>query len=224
MSHLVETVNTNEPNITANISLDIDELDDVTLTTPSTGQGLKYDGAEWVNDDVSGSYDLMPYSMTNGTVHGNLPAGFYSSALTSFETPFFLGIRYKEAQYLMTNVHTSSISIFKKQINANAIYNVGFTIDANKKVLLCVDLSHCDADAAGTFVDLQWQTDAGVELGPIVRTITNGDYNRQTVVGFISTSVQTTVGLMRINNSASFGSNQSTITRQNCVFACREVG
>ena len=41
MSYLVETVNTNEPNITANISLDIDELDDVTLSTPSTGQGLE---------------------------------------------------------------------------------------------------------------------------------------------------------------------------------------
>ena len=191
---------------------------------PSTGQALKYDGAEWVNDDVSGSYDIMPYSMTNGTVHGNLPAGFYSSFLTAYEIPFFLGIRYKESSYLMTNVHTTSISILKTQINVNAIFNVGFTIDANKKVLLCVDLSHCDADAAGTFVDLQWQTDTGVELGPIVRTITNGDYNRQTVVGFISTSVITNVGLIRVGNSASFGCNQSTTTRQNCVFACREVG
>tara|TARA_B100001094_G_scaffold321975_1_gene370582 strand:- start:508 stop:1182 length:675 start_codon:yes stop_codon:yes gene_type:complete len=223
MSHLVETVNTNEPNITANISLNIDELDDVTLSTPSSGQGLKYDGSEWINDDVSGSYDLMSYSITNGTAHGNLAAGFYSSFLLSFETPFFLAIRYREVPILMSNFNTSNIIILQKVINTNAIYNVGFRISANKKVLLCVDLSHCDADVAGTFVDLQWQTSAGVKLGPVVRTITTGSYNRQTIYGFISTTVETDVGLMRINNSAAFGSNQSTTIRQNCVFASREV-
>ena len=223
MSHLLETANNNEPNRTGNISLNLDQLNDVSFSTLATAQGFSYNGSAWSNDDVTGSYDIASHSVTNGTVHGNLSAGFYSAYLTGYEIPFFLAIRYKEAPYLMDNYHTTDLTINKTTINSNAIYNVGFHIAAGKKVLLCVDLSHCDADPAGTYIDLQWQTDAGAVLGPIVRTITVGDYNRQTIWGFCDASSYTTVGLKRVGNSASFGSNQSTNTRQNCVFTCREV-
>lgn len=223
MSYLKTSVNTQTPDSIGDITVNIQHLNDVTLTTPTAGQGLKYNGAGWINDDVTGSFDLLSHSLTNGVVHGNLAAGFYSSFLTGYETPFFLAIRYKESAILMTKYNTSNISVYQRIINSNAIYNIGFTVEANVNCLLCVDLVHCDADPAGTYVDLQWQTTTGTALGPIVRTISTG-YNRQTIYGFISTSTQTSVGLKRVGNSASFGSNQSTATRQECIFSAREVG
>ena len=223
MSHLVDNVNSQEANKEGAIVLNVNHLNDVTLTTPAVGQGLKYDGSNWVNDDVTGSFNLLSYSITSGAALGNLSAGYYTSIMTGFETPFFLAIRQKEAAVLMNITDTSNISVYKKQININSIYNVGFTVEANVNALMCVDLVHTEVDPAGTYVDVQWQTTTGTALGPIVRIISKG-YNRQTIYGFISTTSQTIVGLKRIANSASFGVNQSTATRQECIFAAREVG
>jgi hypothetical protein len=223
MSHLVDNINLQEADKNGNISVNVEHLNNVTLTTPTAGQGLKYDGAEWINDDVTGSYDLLSYSIKSGASLGNLSAGYYTSIMTGFETPFFLAIRQKEAAVLMNITDTSNISVYKKQINSNSIYNVGFTVEANVNALLCVDLVHTEVDPAGTYVDVQWQTTTGTALGPIVRVISK-EYNRQTIYGFISTTSQTIVGLKRIANSASFGVNQSTATRQECIFSAREVG
>ena len=223
MSHLLESVNTQDPNKSGDIALNVDDLNDVTLTTPSSGQGLKYDAGTWVNDDVTGSFDQLSYSVTSGAALGNLSAGYYTSIMTGFETPFFLAIRQKEAAVLMNITNTSNISVYKKQINSNSIYNVGFTVEANVNALMCVDLVHTEVDPAGTYVDVQWQTTTGTALGPIVRIISK-EYNRQTIYGFISTTSQTIVGLKRIANSASFGVNQSTATRLECIFSAREVG
>lgn len=223
MSHIINTINSKPLDTDGATTLSVNEVNDITLTTPAAGQALKYDGSGWVNDDVAGSYDLLSYGLTNGVAHGNLASGFYSSFLTVYETPFFLAMRYKEYSILMNNYDTSNILVYQKQINVNAIYDVGFTVEANVNCLLCVDMVQTEVDPAGTYVDVQWQTITGTALGPIVRTISKG-YNRQTIYGFISTSAQTIVGLKRVGNSASFGCNQSTETRQECIFAAREVG
>ena len=223
MSYLKTAVNAQTPDADGDITVNVEHLNDVTLTTPAVGQGLKYDGSNWVNDDVTGSFDLLSYSITSGAILCNLSAGYYSSIMTGFETPFLLAVRQKEYSVLMNITDTSNLSVYKKTINTNSIYNVGFTVEANVNALLCVDLVHSDADPAGTYVDVQWQTTTGTALGPIVRTISTA-YNRQTIYGFISTTSQTIVGLKRIGNSASFGINQSTATRQECIFSAREVG
>jgi hypothetical protein len=223
MSYLKTAVNAQTPDADGDITVNVEHLNDVTLTTPAAGQGLKYDGSGWINDDVTGSFDQLSYSVTSGAALGNLSAGYYTSIMTGFETPFFLAIRQKEAAVLMNITDTSNISVYKKQINVNSIYNVGFTVEANVNALMCVDLVHTEVDPAGTYVDVQWQTTTGTALGPIVRVISK-EYNRQTIYGFISTTSQTIVGLKRIANSASFGVNQSTATRQECIFSAREVG
>ena len=49
MSHNKIKVGSGEPNITSDITLNVNNLSDVTITTPSNGQFLTYDGASWEN-------------------------------------------------------------------------------------------------------------------------------------------------------------------------------
>ena len=39
----------------------LDDLSDVTLTTPTSGQILKYDGTEWINDTAPSGGGMLPY-------------------------------------------------------------------------------------------------------------------------------------------------------------------
>ena len=49
MSHNKLTVGTGEPNITSDVSLNVGNMSDVTLSTPSSGQFLTYTGSGWEN-------------------------------------------------------------------------------------------------------------------------------------------------------------------------------
>lgn len=49
MSHNKLKVGTGEPNITSDVIVNVENISDVTLTTPTNGQFLTYDGSGWEN-------------------------------------------------------------------------------------------------------------------------------------------------------------------------------
>jgi len=48
-------------------NVDLDELNDVTLTTPASGEALTYNGSAWVNTDIVTEIEGAAFVLKNGT-------------------------------------------------------------------------------------------------------------------------------------------------------------
>jgi hypothetical protein len=227
MSHNKIKVGGQGPNVNGEITVSINNLSDVDITSPSDGQAIGYDGSNFTASTPSlATFDNSSYWRTNGATQGTL-----SNYNTSYENPFYLAARYKINIYLMefSNSSDNNIVADTRALNANSIYATGFTIrySPSQKALLMCDLVIAENSSSGAYIDVQWQTSAGVALGPIVRVHRQSGYNRQTVFGYIDTAGETAVvdvGLKRLAQSGTLGWAQSTDTRQNVIFFAKLVG
>lgn len=226
MSHNQIKIAGQTPNVSGEITVSINDLSDVNTSGVANGQAIGYDGSNFTASDPSLTFTDSSYWRTNGVTQSTL-----SNYNTSYENPFYLAARYKvNAVYLMEFGHSSNLNIFADTyaINSNSVYATGFIIkySPSQKVLLMCDLVIAENSTSTGYIDVQWQTSAGVALGPIVRVHRQSGYNRQTVYGYIDTDGETSqveVGLKRLAQSGTLGWAQSTDTRQNVIFFSKLV-
>lgn len=66
-------------------TLNLDDLGDVVITTPTVGQGLRFDGVKWVNDDGSLSIIDVTHSQLSALISGNniVPGVYYRMEYTN---------------------------------------------------------------------------------------------------------------------------------------------
>lgn len=116
--------------LTAGGSGALDDLSDVTITSPSTGEALVYNGSAWVNDSVSGSGATIQYgSLKPGTPDDD----FTGSSLTGWTAnsqagSFALTDCFPQAidgSHVQLGYQDKSGSIYKSQGNTDLDYRVG---------------------------------------------------------------------------------------------------
>ena len=229
MSHIYNKVNNQTANKNGEITLTTSHLNDFNITSPTGGQALRYDGVNWVNGvSPSVSFDFVSWWRTNGTTFGT-----QASYNTGFENPFYLTARWiYSSTILMEKQDTTAAGLTANhyRINSAAQFSTGFLVDrtTSKKALLICDLVITEDSTSTGYIDVQWQSENGAALGPIVRVHRQNGYNRNTVYGYIdtdglSTDADATVGLKRLSMSGSLGYATSTDTRQNIIIFAKLV-
>ena len=225
MSHLTSKVEGQEANRQGLLSLSLNDLPEVNITTPTTGQGLKYDSgsSEWVADTISGTFDVGAYAITSGVAASALASPLYSSGNELYG--FYMSARSKlYNDILMTFSDNTNLEIQDRVINLDAKFVTGFVVAAGAKLLMSCDVVLAEGTSSTSHIDLQWQTTTGAILGPLVRCKVQAGYNRNRVVGFYhnQTAGDVEIGMKRLNQSGGIQYPQSTATRQEYILLGRE--
>ena len=203
MSHNKLTIGTATGNRASSLSLELGDLNDVSSATPTSGEFLSWNGSNWVASPMSGGSTALTAGVVawvggfkvNYTIGSNLqPAvgSFYYLAL---------GQSYYRPQY------------FHDQTNATWHITNGTTAFTSGGIIWCdrVELTagtyllrgqHIieDWQTTNPWVDVQWQTEAGVALSPIRRI--SSIYNACNILGMIKTTSTVKVGLKIIAKSS----------------------
>jgi len=229
MSNLYNKVNNQSPTVDGEITLSTSNISDFNITSPANNEAIQYNGSSWINGGIpSVLFDFVSLWRTNGVTQTT-----QANYNTSFEQPFYLTARWKYGSaYLMERQNTTvaGISADSYRINSNAIFSTGFLVDraTSKKALLICDLVIPENSTSTGYIDVQWQSETGTALGPIVRVHRQDSYNRNTVYGYIDTEGLTTdsdatVGLKRLAMSGTLGYATSTETRANIIMFAKLV-
>ena len=111
---------------------DLDDLQDVTLTNPTTGQALVFDGTKWVNDDVAGEQEQADWAKE----HGN---GTIKCACLTSRSNGYIGIgnksgnvRASSASYVMTD-NSEKPYVFE-DLTSNVVHRIVGVSVANSNV------------------------------------------------------------------------------------------
>jgi len=211
MTHLIDTIGSVESNRDGGISLQLNNLSNVS-TSPTANQFLYHDGSGWIAN-TSTLKNTTAFSTPTTANESVLASPFYD---TSYEAPFNLPMRTVTgtvATRLISFSNLTNNEFVERVFHARSIYFERVEIGANKNCLLAVDMCIAENSQTTAYLDLQWQTAAGTALGPIVRVRRTG-YNRQTIYGHISTSGSSVqCGLKTIAISGNVGWPQSTATK-----------
>jgi len=225
MSHNKVKVAGKSPSQTGDISVSLNDLNNVSITSVSTNEGLKYNGATWVNDSItSTSFNLAAYSETTGVAYSTNAANY--ADYTYLESDgFYLSTRWNDqAVFLMDITDSNYASIHKTAIAPGAQYISAVLVKANNPTLLQLDLVLAEFSDTTAIVDLQWQDQSGNKYGPIMRLNMQNGYNRTTLVGFANPSTDTLIGIKRVFSSGYYRFNFSTADRQEYKLLARKVG
>lgn len=222
MSHHVNKVNSQEPNRAGAITQSFSNLSDVSLSSPSNGQGVAWTGSAWAE------YDAQPNTVASGygldTTTGAFTSSYY---LQSYEDAdgFYINLRWQfgSPQYLMTLYNDATYAAHLiKVFAANSQWWKGFALQAGYKYQLQADVCIPDNSSVGAYASLQWRTDSGTALGPIGYARRPSE-NHTRFHGFIdltSASGVTNVGLYNHGMSGNVAFIQAgDDNRQNIVIA-----
>jgi len=225
MSHNKVKVAGKSPNQEGDISVSLNDLNDVSITSVSTNQGLKYNGGTWANDSItSTSFDLASYSQTTGAAYSTNAANYEDYTYLEYDG-FYLSTRWNDqALFLMDITDSTYSSIHKTAISQGAQYISAVLVKANNPTLLQLDLVLAEFSDTTAIVDLQWQDQSGNKYGPIMRLNMQNGYNRTTLVGFANPSTDTLIGIKRVFSSGYYRFNFSTADRQEYKLLARKVG
>ena len=225
MSHNKVKVAGKSPNQEGDISVSLNDLNDVSITSVSTNQGLKYNGGTWANDSItSTSFDLAAYSQTTGTSYSTNAANYEDYTYLESDG-FYLSTRWNDqALFLMDITDSNYSSIHKTVVAPGAQYISAVLVKANNPTLLQLDLVLAEFSDTTAIVELQWQDQSGNKYGPIMRLNMQNGYNRTTLVGFANPSTDTLIGIKRVFSSGYYRFNFSTADRQEYKLLARKVG
>lgn len=84
MSHNKIKVGTASANRDGNVDISISDLSDVTLTSPSNNQVLKYNGSAWINEAAGGGGEMIIFGQGESSAYSNSPAGSFSAGQTIY--------------------------------------------------------------------------------------------------------------------------------------------
>jgi hypothetical protein len=221
MTHLVDKINTNKQNISGKTTININDINDVTISNLQTNDMLKYSNSSFNNSPSDVLNPKSSYPLTNG--YSVSTATDYQN-YTYFESPFYLACRHNYYTVaIMDFFNDSDNTILKPNLNSNSGYITGVSIKANQPTLLfCYSALSEDSDSTA-YIDLQWQTVTGTPLGPITRFMRLENNNRNTVIGYINSSVDVDVGLKRLTGNSSYGWMMSSKSRENFIMIAKRV-
>ncbi len=164
MSHNATTVNTQPPDATGEISQTLDNLSDVAPNNPANGQGLAWGGVTWSEYTAKPNKGAIAQGLNTST--GAFTSSYYDSIYEQSDG-FYLNLRWQfgSPQYLMSLSDTSYASNYTYTFAVNSRWWRGFTLQAGYKFQLVADVVIPSNSSAGAYVELQWRTDGGVNLG-----------------------------------------------------------
>lgn len=227
MTHLIEEINSVNQATTGQVTLDIEDVNSITISNVQANDMLQVSGSAFVNSTSDSIMKRSSYTITKSGY--NVPSiTDYTTYGDSYENNYTYGFyflcRIKYYTHVIMNIfNNSDNSVLASYLNTNAGYIYGLNIKANQPTLLyCYSALTEDSDSTA-YVDMQWQTDAGTILGPKTRFKRLQDNNRNTVVGYINPSVDTRVGLKRVTSSGNFGWAMSEETRRNFIMIAKRV-
>lgn len=98
----------------------IDDIGDVTITLPIAGQGLVYDGADWINGDIS--VDLSAYvPKTGALMTGGLGFNFGSGQFSSIDDSSFSFASFTTAASFSASALTMTRNLSRSSISSDQI-------------------------------------------------------------------------------------------------------
>ena len=226
MSHLLDEINSVNQNTTGQITLDIEDVNSITISNVQTNDMLEVSGSAFVNTTSDSLVKRSSYPLTksgyNVPTISNYTAYAYFEDLYTYGFYFACRIKYY-SHVIMNTFNNSDNSVLAVYLNSNAGYICGFTIKANQPTLLyCYSGLTEDSDSTA-YADMQWRTDSGTILGPKTRFKRLEDNNRNTVVGYINPSTDTKVGLKRVTSNGNFGWTMSEESRRNFIMIAKRV-
>ena len=203
----------------------ISNLNNVSFSSLATNDVLAHNGSGWVNG--------IPAKNTIASVKGiNTATGYittptYSTIYQSTDG-FYMNFRWKynSPQYLLTLENNATyanhiISAFA----TNSQYWRGFQLEHGYKYQLTADACIPSNSSAGAYVEVQWQTDGSVALGPkgYIRQRTD---NMSKILGFIdltSASGVTNVGMKYLSHSGSVMFMQNGLDNKEIAITARII-
>lgn len=221
MTHLLDEINSVNQATSGQVTLDISDINDITISNVQTNDMLQVSGSAFVNTTSDSLVKRSSYTIRKSGY--NVPTA--SGYVTSLEYGgFYLACRHNYyGNTIMNFFNNSDNTILTSNLNSNSGYITGVNVKANQPTLLFCYSALSEDSSSTAYIDLQWQTSTGTALGPKTRFKILANNNRNTVVGYINPSVDTNVGLKRIANSGSYGWMMSEVTRNNFIMIAKRV-
>ena len=171
MSHNKLTIGTATGNRVSSVPLKTVHLNDVSSVTPNNGEFLSWNGSNWVSSSIGGGTALTAtvvawvgghntaYSIGSNMMPavGNF---YYMSIGQSYYRPLYYHDQTNATWYVQTSAHIAFT------LGSGAVWCDRVELTAGTYLLRA---QHIVAGGTNPWVDVQWQTEAGVALSPIRR-------------------------------------------------------
>jgi len=224
MTHLLDEINSVNQATNGQVTLDIEDVNDITISNVLTNDMLQVSGSAFVNSTSDSLVKRSSYTIRKSGYNVPSIAGYDTSGVGLEYGGFYLACRHNYyGNTIMNFFNNSDNFILTPNLNGNSGYITGVNIKANQPTLLLCYSALSEDSSSTAYIDLQWQTDTGTVLGPKTRFKRLANNNRNTVVGYINPSVDTDVGLKRIASSGSYGWMMSEVTRHNFIMIAKRV-
>jgi len=191
MSHLAVSVNDQAPNLQGQLS-QLEALD--VIGEANGGEVIRVDSLNEMSA-IKAPHRSRAY------VAGGNPSGASSVNLfvpiTSSTYPYFLeiGPLFISGIARLSSSSDSGLTwLYNSYGGGNTRYANGLQITGSGLYRLSADWCVGSLSASGAYVDVQWQTSTGEQLGPIVR-IGRSDEKRNSCVGYVNVTTSAVVGL-----------------------------
>jgi hypothetical protein len=145
---------------------DIDDLADVTITTPSEGQLLYYDGAEWINKTVVGGNAVASVSWTNATTITDI--GTWPNSMTDVAYPASATVTPAGSFSISYNSGTGTLSIAGLSTGTVLSYSATFMVTpaaAGDFIVGQLRAELSESVVFGDTTEIQSQTVPGLPVG-----------------------------------------------------------
>ncbi len=126
MSHNKITVGNQSPDASGNVSVNVSNLSDVNVSTPSLDQVLQYSGSEWQNQTLSLGAGLLVIGQGEANAYSNSGASSMTGAVYLYDSSPVNTINATINKYLATDWITS-ITLPAGNYHASLTYRVEFS-------------------------------------------------------------------------------------------------
>ena len=224
MSHILKVDGTSFDRAGA-LTRSISNLNDVSFNSLATNDILAHDGSNWVNSITAQNTVASVKGVDTATGYITTPA--YSTAYQAADG-FYINFRWKFSSplYLLTLENNSTyaehiVSVF----TTTSQYWRGFQLEPGYRYQLTADVCIPSNSTVGAYVEVQWQTDGAVALGPRGYIRQRAD-NMSKILGFIdlsSASGTTNVGMKYLSQSGSVMFMQNGIDNKEIAITARII-
>ena len=203
----------------------LNNIDNISLNSLTNTDVLAHDGSGWVNASTVPNTVASVKGINTATGYFTTPT--YSPAYESADG-FYLNFRtkYSSPLDLMTLENDSTyashiISVF----TTTSQFWRGFELQPGYRYQLTANVCIPSNSSAGAYVKVQWQTEAGISLGP-KGYIRQRDESMSKILGFVdlsSASGVTNVGLKNLSQSGSVTFMQNGIDNKEIAITARII-
>ncbi|WP_348660974.1 hypothetical protein [uncultured Idiomarina sp.] len=224
MSHILD-IDGQNPDRSGALARSISNLNDTSFNSLATNDVLAHDGSNWINsiaaentvasvkgiDTATGYLSTPPYDPVYQAADG-----FYINFRWKFSSPLYLLTLESDTTYA-----NHIVTVF----TTTSQYWRGFQLEPGHRYQLTADVCLPSNSSVGAYVEVQWQTDASVALGPKGYIRQRAD-NMSRILGFIdlsSASGTTNVGLKNLSISGTVTWLQNGIDNKEIAITARII-